>query len=76
MSNPLKDLTKIFTPTKEKTILGTITQITNSYLLCTTENNLVYKVWGTADIGDKVVIKGNQIMGKIGSVSIRTVQVI
>ncbi len=75
MGNPLKDLSKMFQGKQEKTYIGTVVNVTATYTEVRTDSGLSMRVYGSASEGDRVVVKGSQILSKIGDSTIPTVQI-
>jgi len=75
MSNPLVVAKQLLGADAARYNIATIISKAEDKLLATTESGATITVWGTANVGNTVIVKDDQILGQVTSESTLTAYV-
>lgn len=73
MANPLIDLQKLVNPKKVKTFTAVVVSVNGQKVKVKLNTNNEITVWGTAKVGDTVLIQNAQIVAVVDKEKINTV---
>jgi hypothetical protein len=75
MANPLAELKSMMTPTGNKYFRGVVMSIEDTAVKVRMHSGTIVQVWGTAKLGNTVLVSGKTIVATISTEAVNTVYV-